>query len=335
MTLAEFWFIAIAVLWTGFFILEGFDFGVGMLHSIVGRDEPGRRAAINTIGPLWDGNEVWLIVAAAAIFAAFPGWYATMFSSLYLALVVLLVALIIRGISFEFRGKGASPRWRRTFDGLLTTGSIVAPFLLGVALGDLLKGLPIGSDQEFTGTFADLLQPYALFVGVTFVVLCALHGATFLTLKTTGDLQERAAHLARRIAPIAGVVVLAFVIWSHVIADKGFFPNVIEIAVVLAVFAVTWLVRDERDGWAFTVTTVTMALTVATIFVDLYPRVMVSSTSAANDLTISNTASGSYALKVMTVVLAVFLPAVLIYQSWTYHVFRRRISRDEFRDDSE
>ncbi len=329
MTLADFWFIAIAVLWTGFFILEGFDFGVGMLHGVVGKDEAGRRVAVNTIGPLWDGNEVWLVVAGAAIFAAFPGWYATMFSSLYLAMVLLLVALILRGVSFEFRGKASSQRSRNTYSGLLTIGSLVAPFLLGVALGDLLVGLPIGADEEFTGTFLDLLQPYALFVGITFVVLCAMHGATFLALKTHGEVHERAGGLARRIAPVAAVAVLIFAIWTHVTAGKGFFPSVIEIAVVFAVFAAAWLIREGRDGWAFTVTTVAMATTVLTIFTNLYPEVMISSTDAANNLTVANTASGSYALKVMTVVLVVFLPAVLVYQSWTYHVFRRRIGHQD------
>ena len=167
MKLVPFWFIVIAVLWMGFFVLEGFDFGVGMLHGAVGKDEAGRRAAINTIGPLWDGNEVWLIVAGAAMFAAFPGWYATMFSGLYLALVLLLVALIIRGVSFEYRGKRAAERWRRTWDVLMTAGSLLAPLLIGVALGDLLHGLPINAHQEYTGSFFDLLQPYALLTGVT------------------------------------------------------------------------------------------------------------------------------------------------------------------------
>ena len=191
MKLVPFWFIVITILWTGFFALEGFDFGVGMLHGVVGKDEAGRRAAINTIGPLWDGNEVWLIVAGAAMFAAFPGWYATMFSGFYLALVLLLVALIVRGVSFEYRGKRDAIRWRRTWDGLMTAGSLLAPLLIGVALGDLLHGLPINSSQEYTGSFWDLLQPYGLFTGVTFVLLCLLYGATFLCLKTTDDLRER------------------------------------------------------------------------------------------------------------------------------------------------
>ena len=185
--MVPFWFIVIAILWTGFFILEGFDFGVGMLHSLVGRDEAGRRAAINTIGPLWDGNEVWLIVAGAAMFAAFPGWYATMFSGLYLAMVLLLMSLIIRGVAFEYRGKRDAARWRRTWDVALIVGSLLAPLLIGIALGDLLHGLPINSSQNYTGSFWDLLQPYALFTGVTLVLICLLHGATFLSLKTTGE----------------------------------------------------------------------------------------------------------------------------------------------------
>ena len=201
-SLIPFWFIVIAILWTGFFILEGFDFGVGMLHSVVGTDEAGRRAAINTIGPLWDGNEVWLIVAGAAMFAAFPGWYATMFSGLYLALVLVLAALIVRGVAFEYRGKRDALRWRRTWDVLLTVGSLLAPLLIGVALGDLLHGLPINSHQNYTGSFWDLLQPYGVFTGVTLVLICLLHGATFLCLKTTGDMRERAGRLARRVAPL-------------------------------------------------------------------------------------------------------------------------------------
>ena len=330
MQLVPFWFIVITVLWTGFFVLEGFDFGVGMLHSAVGRDEAGRRAAINTIGPLWDGNEVWLIVAAAAIFAAFPGWYATMLSGLYLALVLLLVALIVRGVSFEYRGKRDALRWRRTWDGLMTAGSLLAPFLIGVALGDLLAGLPINSSQEYTGSFWDLLQPYAVFTGITLVLICLLHGATFLCLKTTGDLRERSWRLARRIAPVTGAAVVAFVIWTHVTAHTTFFLNPVELLAVLAVIAAVWLVYDHREGFAFAATTVTMAACIISIFTGLYPNVMVSSTSAANNLTVHNTASGAYSLKVMTVVVVIFLPFVLAYQTWTYYVFRRRISKQGF-----
>ena len=330
MRLIPFWFIVITVLWTGFFILEGFDFGVGMLHGVAGRDDAGRRAAINTIGPLWDGNEVWLIVAAAAIFAAFPGWYATMFSGLYLGLLLLLVALIIRGISFEYRGKRDAVRWRRTWDGLLTTGSVAAPLLIGIALGDLLAGLPINSAQDYTGSFWDLFQPYALFTGITLVLVCALHGATFLTLKTTGDLRESASRLARRLAPVTGAAVVGFAIWTHLTASTTFFLNPAELLTVLAAIAAVWLVYERREGFAFAATTVTIAACIISIFTGLYPNVMVSSTSAAYNLTVHNTASGGYALKIMTVVAVVLLPFVLAYQTWTYYVFRRRISAQEF-----
>src|SRR6476660_4645777 len=325
-----FWFIVIAILWTGFFILEGFDFGVGMLHDVVGTDEAERRAAINTIGPLWDGNEVWLIVAGAGMFAAFPGWYATMFSTLYLALVLLLAALIVRGVAFEYRGKRDAARWRRTWDVLLTAGSLLAPLLIGVALAGLLHGLPINSAQNYTGSFWDLLQPYALWTGVTLVPVCLLHGATFLCLKTTGAMRERSWQVARRVAPFTGAAVIGFIIWTHVTAGTTFFLNVIELLAILAVLTAVWLVYEHREGFAFAATAVTIASCILAIFTDLYPNVMVSSTNPAYNLTVHNTASGGYSLKVMTVVVIILVPVVLAYQTWTYYVFRRRVSRQEF-----
>ena len=329
-SLIPFWFIVIAFFWTGFFILEGFDFGVGMLHSFVADDDAGRRAAINTIGPLWDGNEVWLIVAAASMFAAFPGWYATMFSAYYLALLLLLAALIIRGLAFEYRGKRDAVSWRRTWDVLLTVGSVLAPLLIGIALAGLLHGLPINSAQNFTGSFWDLLQPYALWTGVTLALVCLLHGATFLSLKTTDAMHARSRLLARWVAPFTGVFVVGFIIWTHVTASTTFFLNVIELLAILAVIAAVWLVYARRDGWAFTATTVTIAACILAIFVDLYPNVMVSSTSTAYNLTVHNTASPPYTLTAMTVVVVILLPLVLLYQAWTYYVFRRRVSKREF-----
>src|SRR6516164_9659587 len=328
--LVPFWFIVIAFFWTGFFILEGFDFGVGMLHDFVATDDAGRRAAINTIGPLWDGNEVWLIVAGAAMFAAFPGWYATMFSALNLALVLLLGALIVRGLAFEYRGKRDDPRWRRTWDVLLTAGSLVAPLLIGVALGDLLHGLPVNSAQNYTGSFWDLLQPYAIFTGITLVLICALHGATFLCLKTTGDMLNRSARLARQIAPFTAAAVVAWVIWTHLTHTTAFFLNPVELLAILAVLTAVWLVYDHRAGFAFAATTVTIASCIVAIFTGLYPNVMVSTTNAAYNLTVHNTASGNYTLKVMTVIAIVILPVVLAYQTWSYYVFRRRVSKSEF-----
>ena len=328
--LIPFWFIVIAVLWTGFFILEGFDFGVGMLHSVVGEDEAGRRAAINTIGPLWDGNEVWLIVAGASMFAAFPGWYATMFSGLYLAMVLLLMSLIIRGVAFEYRGKRDAARWRRTWDVALTVGSLLAPLLIGIALGDLLHGLPINAAQNFTGSFWDLFQPYAVLTGVTLVLLCLLHGATFLTLKTTGSMRDRSGLLARRVAPFTAAAVIAFAIWTHVSSGSTFFLRPLELLAILAVLAALMLVYGHHEGFAFAATTVTVASCIASIFVALYPNVMVSSTNPAYSLTVHNTASAPYSLKAMTVVVIIFLPLVLAYQTWSYYVFRRRVSREQF-----
>jgi cytochrome d ubiquinol oxidase subunit II len=325
-----FWFTVITILWIGFFVLEGFDFGVGMLHAAVGQDEAGRRAAINTIGPLWDGNEVWLIVAAAAIFAAFPGWYATMFSAFYLAMVLLLASLIVRGVAFEYRGKRDAQSWRRTWDVLLTVGSLLAPFLLGLVLGDLLNGLPINSSQNYTGSFWDLFQGYGVFTGITFVAICLLHGAAFLTLRTTGDMNDRSRSVARRVAPATALIVLAWVSWTHAVAGKGALLNPIELATWIVVIAAVWLIYTRSEGWAFTATAVTFAASVLAIFVDLYPRVMVSSTSAAFSLTAHNTASGHYSLVALTVVAAVLLPFVLAYQAWTYYVFRRRVSRSQF-----
>ncbi|MFJ3791244.1 cytochrome d ubiquinol oxidase subunit II [Kitasatospora sp. NPDC090091] len=330
MALATFWFIVTAALWTGFFVLEGFDLGVGMLHTAVARDEAGRRAAINTIGPLWDGNEVWLIVAAAAMFAAFPDWYATMFSGFYPVMILLLVGLIVRGVSFEFRGKADGARWRRTWDTLLTCGSLLVPLLIGIALGDLLHGVPIDQDHEFTGDFGDLFSGYSVFAGITLVLLCLLHGAAFIALKTTGPVRGRASLLARRIAPPTVLAVLAFLPWTHSTAGRGVLPDIIELIAMLAVIAAGWLLLGRHEGWAFVATTVTIATTVLSVFVDLYPRLMVSSTDPAYNLTVQNSASGNYALKVMSVVAIVFLPLVLAYQGWTYHVFRLRVSAEQF-----
>jgi cytochrome bd ubiquinol oxidase subunit II len=325
MTLVSFWFVVLVIFWTGFLVLEGFDFGVGMLHGVVGRDERGRRLAIQTIGPLWDGNEVWLIVAAAGTFAAFPGWYATMFSGFYLAFLLLLVALIARGVSFEFYGKRDSARWRRAWDAATTGGSLLAPLLIGVALGNLLHGVPIGTDQEYAGTFTDLLNGYSLFTGLTVVLLCLLHGASFLALKTLGEVRERAVRVGRRIAPVAAVAVVGFIVWTLAMPGNGSLAWLPAAVAVLAALFAVWQVGRGRDGLAFAATSVTMAAVVVTIFVALYPRVMVSSLGSASDLTVSNTSSAPYSLKVMTVAAAVLFPVVLAYQGWTYYVFRRRV----------
>jgi cytochrome bd ubiquinol oxidase subunit II len=326
MQLHTIWFIIITVLWIGFFVLEGFDFGVGALHMLIGRSETGRRVAINTIGPWWDGNEVWLIVAGASMFAAFPEWYATMFSALYLALVLLLLALFGRGVSFEYRGKRESQRWRDGWSWALTIGSIVIPLLVGVALGDLLHGLPIDSKHEFTGNFFSLLTGYGLMTGVTMVVLCLLHGATFLGLKTTGEIRDRAKSVARTIGWVAIVVNIAWCIWTLVVIGGGTVPQPTQIFGVIAVIFAQRLSATDEDAWAFVASGIAIAAAIGQIFIALYPNVMVSSTNHTYNLTVNNAAAGHYGLVVMTVVAVLFFPVILLYQGWSFHVFRRRVS---------
>jgi cytochrome d ubiquinol oxidase subunit II len=326
MQLHTIWFIIIAILWVGFFVLEGFDFGVGVLHTIVGKTETGRRVALNAIGPFWDANEVWLVVAGASMFAAFPGWYATMFSALYLALLLVLVALIVRGVAFEFKGKSDDPRWRATWTWSTTLGSLLVPLLIGVGLGDLLGGLPVDAAHEYTGDFFELLTPYGLWTGVTLLGLCLLHGCTFLMLKTTDDVRERARMAARPLGWAAVGLVVGFVIWTRVVVGHTQVPGPVEVLAMVAVIFAARLARaEDHEGWAFVASATAIASTVGSIFIDLYPNVMVSSTDTAFNLTVNNSASGSYALTVMSIVTVIFLPLVLLYQGWSFHVFRARV----------
>ena len=326
MQLHTLWFVIIAIFWVGFFVLEGFDFGVGMLHTIVGKTDIERRVALNTIGPFWDGNEVWLVVAAAGTFAAFPGWYATMFSALYLALLLTLAALIARGVAFEFKGKSRNPRWQNTWKWCTTIGSLLIPLLLGIALGDLLVGLPINQNHDYTGNFFDLFTPYGIWTGLTFVGLCLLHGATFLKLKTTDQVRQRARTIARPLGWTAIALVIGHVVWTRVVANGQDVPQPVQILSVIAViFAARLAVSENNDGAAFGASVIAIAATVGSIFIDLYPRLMVSSTNTAYNLTVNNSASGSYALKVMTIAAVIFFPLVLLYQGWSLHVFRARV----------
>jgi cytochrome bd-type quinol oxidase subunit 2 len=320
------WFVIIAFFWTGFFVLEGFDFGVGVLHTIVGRTDIERRVAVNAVGPFWDGNEVWLIIAGASTFAAFPGWYATMFSSLYLALLLILAALMARGVSFEYRGKMKDPRWNAGWRWALTIGSALIPLLLGVGLGDLLVGLPINQQHDFTGNFFDLLTGYGIFTGLTLLGLSVLQGATFLTLKTTGAVRERSRKVATRFGWVAIALVIVFTVWTQLLHTTRVVPDPLESLAIVAVIAAVWLASLGYEGFAFMASSVAMASTLAVLFSELYPKVMVSSTNAAYSLTASNSASGNYALTVMTIVAGIFVPVILIYQGWSYHVFRARVS---------
>jgi cytochrome d ubiquinol oxidase subunit II len=321
------WFVIVAIFWVGFFVLEGFDFGVGMLHSFVGHDDVERRIAVNTIGPVWDGNEVWLVVAGAAIFAAFPSWYATMFSTFYLALLLALVALIMRGVSFEYQRKIDNPRWRSLWRWSLTIGSLLVPLLLGTALGDLLHGLPIDSSHNYTGNFVGLLQPFGLYTGLTLTVLCLFLGATYLALKTEDALRERVSRLSGRLGWLAAVITFGWLTWVHVGLGVGFVPNPIEALGLVAVVGAAMFAESRSEGWAFAGAATAIGSVVGSIFFELFPRVMVSSTNTAYNLTVSNSASPSYTLKVMTVVAVIFFPLVLAYQGWSLYVFRKRIAR--------
>ena len=325
MELTTVWFILIAVLWIGYFVLEGFDFGVGILLRILGRDEPERRAILRTIGPVWDGNEVWLLVAGGATFAAFPEWYATLFSGFYLALFAILVALIFRGIAIEYRNKRPDPAWRSRWDWAITGGSFTAALLWGVAFGNIVQGVPIDANKQFTGTFFTLLNPHGILGGLTTLLLFTTHGAVFLALKSEGVIRERANRAAWLIGLPTAVVAVAFLAWTQLI--RGDAASAIIAALAAAAFVGGIAAnRVRREGWAFLGSAAAIALAVVSLFVALFPDVMPSSTDAAYSLTTTNASSTEYTLTIMTVVAVLFTPLVLLYQGWTYWVFRKRIS---------
>ncbi len=331
MDLNVLWFILVAVLFSGFFLLEGFDYGVGILLPFLGKDGEERRVIINAIGPFWDGNEVWLLTAGGAIFAAFPHWYATMFSSFYLALALILIALILRGVAFEFRRKDARPAWRNFWDGAIFVGSLLPALLFGVAFGNLLRGLPIDASKNYAGDFFLLLNPYALLTGLYGLALMTLHGAVYLSLRTEGELAARARAAASRLwAPALVLLVLALgasYVATDMYSELGVNPGPIPIIGGVALLSVIWFIRHQRDGWAFVMTAVTILTTVMTIFLSLFPRVMISTLNPAWSLTIYNASSSPYTLTVMTVVALIFVPIVLLYQGWTYYVFRQRVGK--------
>jgi cytochrome bd ubiquinol oxidase subunit II len=331
MDLQLLWFCLIAVLWSGYFVLEGFDFGVGMLLPFLPRGEDERQAMLRSIGPVWDGNEVWLVVAGGAMFAAFPAWYATMFSGFYLALLLVLVCLIVRVVSFEWRAKSESARWRAVWTWANTLGSAGAALVWGIGLANLLGGVPIDADGTYAGSFADLFSPYTVLAGAAVVLLFAWHGATYLTLRTVGGLCERAAAAAQRLAPAAALLLTLALAWTVRVAidrnDKALLPVALPAAAGIAtVWLAVVLLRGGRSGRAFAATAVATASFVVTLFTGLYPRVMVSSTDFGHSLTVDGASSSHYALAVMSVVAVVFVPVVLLYQGWTYYVFRRRVS---------
>jgi cytochrome d ubiquinol oxidase subunit II len=333
MDLNTLWFVLISVLFIGYFFLEGFDYGVGILMPFLGRDDIGRRLAINTIGPHWDGNEVWLLVAGGAMFAAFPQWYATLFSGFYLALLLMLLGLIVRAVALEYRSKDQNEYWRSMWDWLIFVGSLLPALLWGVAFANIVRGVPIDASMHYTGSFWNLLNPYALLGGLVTLSAFILHGALFLSLKTEGVLEERARAVAPRAWFAVVVLSVAFLVSTYfatdLFAQHGALPWVLAALAVVALLAVGYSLLVRRMGWAFALMGVTIALLVVFLMAGLYPRVMVSSLDPANSLTIHNASSTPYTLWVMSIVAAIMIPLVLAYQIWSYWVFRGRLNRKD------
>ena len=324
MELSTFWFLLIGVLWTGYFFLEGFDFGVGMLLHPLGKTEQERRVLINTIGPVWDGNEVWLLTAGGATFAAFPNWYATLFSGFYLALFLILIALILRGVAFEYRGKVDSDTWRRRWDLAIAFGSWVPSVLWGVAFANIVAGVPINANGDFTGSLLTLINPFAVLGGVVTASLFLLHGLHFVALKTEGDVHHKAVAASAKVAPVTIVAGATFLIWNQV--ERGetwtWIPVVVAAVGLVASVLAT---RAGRDGAAFLGTGIAIAAAVLALFGSLYPDVMPSTTDPAFSLTVENASSTPYTLRIMSWVAVLLTPVVLGYQAWSYWVVRQRI----------
>ncbi|GGC12780.1 cytochrome d ubiquinol oxidase subunit II [Cellulomonas carbonis] len=330
MDLSTLWFGLIAVLWTGYLVLEGFDFGVGMLLPVLGRKDRERRLMINTIGPVWDGNEVWLLTAGGATFAAFPEWYATLFSGFYLPLFLILLALIVRVVAFEWRGKIDDPAWRAWADRALVVGSWVPAVLWGVAFANIVRGVELDADHQYVGGFFALLNPFALLGGATTALLFLTHGAVFLALKTDGEMRRRAGALAARLAVVTLVVAGAFAVWAQVAYSVPW----TWAATAVAAGGLGWLVvatRSRREGQAFVASAGTIVAAVVLIFGSLYPDVM-PAVDPANSLTVDNASSTDYTLTIMTWVAVVLTPVVLLYQGWTYWVFRKRLTVEHIPD---
>ena len=327
MELSTVWFLLIAVLWTGYLVLEGFDFGVGMLLPVLGRKDKDRRVMINTIGPVWDGNEVWLLTAGGATFAAFPEWYATLFSGFYLPLFIILIALIVRGVAFEYRGKVDNDLWRKRWDLAIIIGSAVPALLWGVAFANILRGVPIDADMEYAGGFFNLLNPYALLGGLTTLLLFLTHGAVFISLKTDGRVREHARELAVKLGVAAAAVTVAFLGWTQI--ETGTVGSAVAFAAAaVALVGGLLAVLAGREGWAFIGTFVAIGLGVAGLFLALFPDVMPTTLTDGVGLTTTNAAATEYTLKIMTIVAVIFTPVVLAYQAWSVWVFRQRISVD-------
>ncbi|WP_217181013.1 cytochrome d ubiquinol oxidase subunit II [Streptomyces sp. AC495_CC817] len=326
------WFWIVAFLFVGYFVLDGFDFGVGMSLPFLGKNDVSRRQVINTIGPVWDLNETWVIVAGACLFASFPEWYATLFSGFYLPLLLILLALILRGVSFEYRHQRDSLRWKRGFDRMIVIGSAVPALLWGVAFGNIVQGVALDENHIFVGGLLSLLNPYALLVGVTTLLVFFLHGVLFVALKSDGQVHDDARRLARLAAIPTVLVAAGTVVWTIAMAagrDAPLLWLVIAAGAIAAVFllAAVAFSLTGRDGWAFVSGAVTVLSAVVMLFGALFPYVMPSTIDDAFSLTIENAASTPYTLTIMSWTALIALPLVLAYQTWTYWVFRKRVTR--------
>ena len=331
MELHDVWFVLIAVLWTGYFFLEGFDFGVGVLTRLLARDRAEKRVLINTIGPVWDGNEVWLLTAGGATFAAFPEWYATLFSGFYLPLLAILICLIVRGVAFEYRAKRPEESWQRNWETAIFWTSLIPAFLWGVAFGNIVRGVKLDADFEYVGTLGDLLNPYALLGGLVTLTLFTFHGTVFTALKTVGEIRERARKLALKVGLVTAVLALVFLLWTQVESGDG--TSLVAFGVAVAsLVAALGANQAGREGWAFTLSGVTIVAAVAMLFLTLFPNVMPSTLDPAWSLTVTNASSSPYTLKIMTWLAVLATPLVLLYQGWTYWVFRKRIGTQHIAD---
>jgi cytochrome d ubiquinol oxidase subunit II len=333
MQLNVLWFILVAVLYAGFFLLEGFDFGVGMLLPFLGRNDSERRAVLGAIGPHWDANEVWLITAGGATFAAFPGWYAAMFSGLYPLLLILLLALIARGAAIEFRGRMPGARWRGAWDAAIALGSLTASVVLGAVFGNLLGGIPLGENGIPTGGGLAPFNLYALVCGAAVAGLFLLHGANFLGLKLNGEPGGRVRAAAKGLWVAALALSAAFLAATFLRTDLparlGYGALFLPAGMLLGLALIGVCLWKRRAGWAFVFGSLTVVFFAAAFFLALYPRVMVSSLGPEYSLTVAGAASSEYSLRVMTIVSLIFLPIVIAYQAWSYWVFRRRVAAGE------
>lgn len=332
-SLNEFWYLLVSILFVGFIFLEGFDFGIGMVSRFLGRNDLERRAFINTIGPFWDANEVWLISAIGAMFAAFPNWYATLLSGSYVLFVLLLLSLIGRGVAFEFRGKVEKQAWKNAWDWVIFFGSLFPPIIFGILFSALMKGLPVERNMQMNAGFSDIVNLYTITGGVTLTMLCLWHGLIFATIRTMDDIRDRSRKVAMKLLPINALLLLIFS--GMTFFETDLFSNhsrlmlyTFFIGIFVYLLAGFFLTR-KKDGWAFAMSGLILILSISSIFAGLFPNVLVSSINESYSLTIHNAASGNYSLKIMSYAAIALLPFVLGYQIWSYYVFRKRVDHKE------